>query len=78
MQVAGRGFVPPTLPAMVARPVAVLGERLARLTGRPPPLARGQLEFFLWNAAPDSTRAQEELGWEPTSLEDGLRATVNR
>jgi nucleoside-diphosphate-sugar epimerase len=30
----------------------------------------------MWNAAPDSSRAREELGWEPTPLEDGIRATL--
>ena len=33
-------------------------------------------KFLLWNAAPDSTRAQEELGWEPTPLEDGIRESL--
>ena len=74
---ARRGRVPPTLPAPLARAMAELGEALARAAGIPPLLARGQLHFFLWNAAPDSTKAQEELGWEPTALEDGLRAAVS-
>jgi nucleoside-diphosphate-sugar epimerase len=73
---AGRGRVPPTLPATVASAVSALGEAVARLTGRPPLLPEGQLLFFLWDARPDSTKAQEELGWEPTALEDGIRASV--
>jgi nucleoside-diphosphate-sugar epimerase len=73
---AGSGRVPPTIPAGVARPLAVAGEAIANATGLPPIASRGQLHFLLWNAAPDSTRAQEELGWEPTALEDGLRAAV--
>lgn len=76
VRAAGRGRVPPTIPAPLARASARAGEAVARLAGLPPLLARGQLHFFLWNAAPDSTRAQEELGWEPTALEDGLRAAV--
>jgi dihydroflavonol-4-reductase len=56
--------------------MAAAGEPLARLTGKPPLLPRGQLHFLLWNAKPDSTRAQERLGWEPTPLEEGLRATL--
>jgi nucleoside-diphosphate-sugar epimerase len=76
VRVAGRGRVPPTLPVPVAHAVAALGDALAALTGIPPLISRGQLSFTLWNAAPDSTRAQEELGWEPTPLEDGIRAAL--
>ena len=43
---------------------------------KPPLLPRGQLYFFMWNAAPDSSKAQEELGWEPTALDDGIRRTL--
>jgi nucleoside-diphosphate-sugar epimerase len=73
VRVAGRGRVPPVLPVPLARGVAAAGDALAARTGIPPLISRGQLEFLLWNAVPDSTRAQEELGWEPTPLEDGIR-----
>ncbi len=76
VRVAGRGRVPPVLPAGLARPLAAAGEGLSRLIGKPPLLPRGQLHFFLWDAHPDSTKAQDELGWEPTPLEDGLRLAV--
>ena len=72
----GRGRVPPVLPPWLARAVAAAGELAARATGRPPLLPRGQLHFFLWDARPDSTKAQEELGWEPTALEDGLAVAL--
>jgi dihydroflavonol-4-reductase len=74
--VAGRGRVPPTLPAPLARALAAAGEAIAHRLGLRPLLPRGQLHFFTWNAAPDSSKAQDELGWEPTPLEDGLRAAV--
>jgi dihydroflavonol-4-reductase len=76
--VAHRGRVPRVIPVPLARAVAALGDGLAaRSGGRIAPLvSRGQLEFLLWNAAPDSTRAQEELGWEPTPLEDGIRESL--
>jgi dihydroflavonol-4-reductase len=74
--VAGRGRVPPTLPVPLARAAALLAEPIARATGRRPLLPRGQLHFFLWRAQPDSRKAQEELGWEPTPLERGIRATL--
>ena len=76
VRLAGRGRVPPVLPPAAARALALAGEGLSRLIRRRPLLPRGQLYFFLWNAAPDSSKAQDELGWEPTALEDGLRRTL--
>jgi nucleoside-diphosphate-sugar epimerase len=76
VRVAHRGRVPWVLPLPVARATAAIGDALAARTGLTPLVSRGQLEFLLWNAAPDSTRAQEELGWEPTPLEDGIRESL--
>jgi nucleoside-diphosphate-sugar epimerase len=77
VRVAGRGRVPPVLPLPVARGLAAAGDFMAARFGITPLVSRGQLEFLLWNAAPDSTRAQEELGWEPTPLEDGIRESLD-
>jgi dihydroflavonol-4-reductase len=76
VRMAGRGGVPPVLPAPAARALAAAGEKAASLIGKPPLVPKGQLYFFLWDARPQSTKAQRELGWEPTPLEDGLRAAV--
>jgi nucleoside-diphosphate-sugar epimerase len=76
VRVAGRGRVPPTLPPRAARALATASEALSRITGRPPLISRGQLYFFTWDARPDSTKAQTELGWKPTPLEDGIRRTL--
>jgi nucleoside-diphosphate-sugar epimerase len=76
VRVAGRGRVPPTLPVAGARAMASAGEALSRLTRRPPLLSRGQLHYFLWDAAPDSSEASGELGWRPTPLEEGVRRTL--
>jgi dihydroflavonol-4-reductase len=76
VRVAGRGRVPPTLPVPLARALAAAGEALARLTRRPPLVARGELTFLLWNPAPDSGKAQRELGWHPTPFAEGLRRTL--
>jgi nucleoside-diphosphate-sugar epimerase len=76
-RVAGRGFVPPVLPLPAVRALAAVGETVANRLGVPPLLSRGQLHFMLWNAAPDSSKAQNELGWEPTPLEEGLAAAVD-
>jgi dihydroflavonol-4-reductase len=76
VRVAGRGRVPPVLPARTARSLAAAGETLSRVLRKPPLLARGQLHFFLWNAAPDASKAVRELGWTPTPLDHGLRSTL--
>jgi len=76
VRVAGRGRVPPTVPERAARMLSAAGEAVARVVRRPPLVARGELYFLLWNAAPDSGKAQRELGWRPTLFADGLRATL--
>jgi nucleoside-diphosphate-sugar epimerase len=76
IRVAGRGRIPPALPIPVARGFAAAGEAIAKVIRRPPMLARGQLLFTLWNAAPNSAKAQRELGWRPTPLDEGIRCTL--
>jgi nucleoside-diphosphate-sugar epimerase len=76
VEVAGRGRVPPVMPLPVARTFAAVGEGISRVIRRPPMLARGQLIYFLWQARPDSSKAQRELGWTPTPLEHGVRLTL--
>jgi nucleoside-diphosphate-sugar epimerase len=73
---AGRGFVPPQLPATVAKGLAALGEGISKLIRRPPLLARGELEFSLWQARADSSKAQRELGFKPTPWQEGVAQTV--
>lgn len=75
-RVAGRGRVPPVLPVPLARALAAAGEGVARMVRKPPLLARGELTFLLWNAAPDASKAVRELGWERTPIEDGVRRTL--
>src|SRR5215203_4221095 len=72
-QVAGRGRVPPVMPIPVAKAIAAAGEGISRVIRRPPLLPRGQLTYFLWQARPDSSKAQSALGWKPTPLTDGVR-----
>jgi dihydroflavonol-4-reductase len=73
---AGRGFAPPAMPIPVAKALAVAGERIAGLIGRPPLLARGQLTFLLWQARVDNSKAREELGIEFTPWREGIARTV--
>jgi dihydroflavonol-4-reductase len=76
VRVAGRGRIPPTLPLPLAKVLASAGEALSRIIRRPPLLSKGQLHYFTWNAAPDSSKAQRELGWKPTQFEEGIRRTL--
>jgi dihydroflavonol-4-reductase len=73
---AGRGRVPATMPAPLARGLARGGEALARMIRRPPLLGSGQLHFLLWQARVDTSKAQAELGIEFTPWEEGIRRTV--
>ena len=77
VRVAGRGRIPPRMPVPIARAVAALGEGISKVTRGPPLAPRGQLHYFLWQARPDSSKAQRELGWQPTPLEDGVRKTLS-
>jgi dihydroflavonol-4-reductase len=76
-EVAGRGRVPPAMPVPVARAIAAAGEAVSRVIRRPPLLPRGQLTYFLWQARPDSSKAQNELGWKTTPLDEGVRKTLD-
>jgi dihydroflavonol-4-reductase len=76
-RVAGRGRIPPTMPIPVAKAIASVGAGVSRVIRRPPLLPKGQLIYFLWQGRPDSTKAQRELGWRPTPLEEGVRSTLN-
>jgi nucleoside-diphosphate-sugar epimerase len=76
VRLAGRGRVPRSLRPGLAQGLAAAGESLSRIIRKRPLLPRGQLYFFLWNAAPDSSKAQDELGWEPTALDDGVARTL--
>lgn len=73
---AGRGRVPPVMPGWIAHVVAVAGEAVARLIGRPPLIPRGQLHFLESGADPDATRARRDLGWAPTPFREALAPTI--
>ena len=76
-RIAGRGRIPPRMPTPVAKAVASLGAGLSRMTRRPPLLPKGQLTYILWQARPDSSKAQRELGWTTTPLDEGVRRTLD-
>jgi dihydroflavonol-4-reductase len=68
--------VPPVLPSLVAHGLAAAGEVVARATGRPPLIPRGQLHFLESGTRPDAQRARQVLGWTPTTFRDALPATL--
>ncbi len=68
--------VPPTMPFWVAALVASAGEAVARVTKKPPLIAKGQLHFLSMEVRPSADRAKAELGWSPVSLAEGLSATI--
>jgi nucleoside-diphosphate-sugar epimerase len=76
-RIAGRGRIPPRMPVPVAKAVAGIGAGISRLTRRAPLLPRGQLTYILWQAHPDSSKAQTELGWRQTPLDEGVRKTLD-
>jgi nucleoside-diphosphate-sugar epimerase len=76
VEAAGRGWVPPTMPAPLATGLARAGEAVSRLIGRPPLLGSGQLHFLLWEARADSSRARDELGIRFTPWREGIPRTV--
>jgi dihydroflavonol-4-reductase len=77
VRIAGRGRIPPRMPVPLARAVSALTEGVSRISRRPPLLPRGQLHYILWQARPDSSKAQRELGWRQTPLDEGVRKTLD-
>ena len=76
VEAAGRGRVPPTMPAGIARALAGGGEAISRLIRRPPLVGTGQIHFLLWEARADSSKARSELGVEFIDWREGVRRTV--
>lgn len=68
--------IPPLMPLWFARLFSAAGELAAQVTKKPPLLPRGQLTFLLWQARPNSARAQRTLGWRPVGIDQGLRQTI--
>jgi dihydroflavonol-4-reductase len=74
--VAGLPKVPPLAPAWVIKGIANVSAPFARALNVEPLVSQGQTTFLLWNARADSSKAQRELGFQPTPLERGLAVTA--
>jgi dihydroflavonol-4-reductase len=68
--------VPRVMPLPVARAVSTVGEGVARVTGKPPMIARSVLQFLERGSRPSGARARAELGWEPTPFATGVERTL--
>jgi nucleoside-diphosphate-sugar epimerase len=73
---AGLPRVPRTAPVWAIKGLASVATLVARLLGREPLIAPGQVQFLLWSARVDASKAQRELGFSPRSLEDGVEKTI--
>jgi dihydroflavonol-4-reductase len=71
-----RAKVPRVMPLPVARAVSMVGERVARVTGRPPMIPRSVLQFLERGSRPSGARARTELGWNPTPFATGVERTL--
>lgn len=71
-----RAKVPPVMPMPVARLVSMVGEAVARVTGRPPLIPASVLRFLERGARPSGARARAELGWNPTPFTTGVERSL--
>jgi len=68
---------PRVMPLAVAKAVMAGGEAIAKLTRKPPLIARGELEFLVSHPVPVAGRLRDELGVAATPWEEGLAATLD-
>lgn len=65
---------PRVLPMAVGRVLARLGEPIARVTGRPPLVARDTIAMLAHGMRLDGSKASRELGLRYTPYDEGMRA----
>lgn len=68
--------VPPVMPMTVARAVAAGGEGLAKLTKRPPLIAKGEQVFLASHPVPVADRARTRLDWNSRPAGAGFGETL--
>lgn len=65
------------LPQWILKPLMPGIEFYYRATGRPPQFTRGSLRLLSLNVTVDSSRARDELGYNPRPLEETVKDTVD-
>ena len=73
-----RSYVPMVMPMWLITPGVVVLEAVAKITGIRPFASAVQIEFLTKGWKPDPGRATRELGWKPTSLEEGVGRVLSR
>lgn len=75
-RVSGERFMPIYVPPPLLIAAASASEAAFKPLGRRSPLGRHQVQRTVRSASFDSSRARQELGWEPrVAIEEGLRRT---
>ena len=69
------GFLIP-LPAWVVSPLIAVIRLFSKVRGQPPPVNPSILELWNHYAFYDTSLAQEELGWQPRSLEETINDSL--
>jgi dihydroflavonol-4-reductase len=68
--------VPPVMPMAFARAIAGAGESLAKLTKRPPLIARGEQIFLASHPVPVADHARSALDWHSRPVSQGFAETL--
>ena len=68
---------PELMPDIVANAIAFISEPISKLTAKPPLITKGELSVIRRKGRPNGMKIKSTLEWETTSLEEGLRLTIN-
>ena len=69
--------VPKMMPDLVADLIASIGEAISKLIGKAPLITKSELGVLRRRGRPNGSKIKEQLGWETTSFDDGVRKTIH-
>lgn len=69
--------LPIVLPTWLGKALASVGERVANVINKPPLVAKGEFHFLQWQAIPNGSKVQRELGVRLTPFDEGLKHTIS-
>jgi nucleoside-diphosphate-sugar epimerase len=75
-KVTNKKAIPIMVPIFIALFIGLLNELFASLLGKYPLITRNWVRHFNEDWVYSSTKAKSELGYNPRTLEDGIRSTV--